>query len=303
MKIKYILLWFENDIDWAISKKDFLKSIIEENGFEWVEPSIYKTETEFSGKYNDYDLILVDYKLVDGATAGKQGSDIIAKIRSADCLTNIMFYSQHGEKPLRIEIASKGLDGVFCVDRREFVDRFEQIFITNIKKIEDVNNLRGLVMAETADLESLKEKIIKKYDDASCPEKKKIIKELLKNMKASSSKNTVFLESKIADENTSFNELLDIFDFTKKSIIVHQINHRNKSPVGVFIFDDFKNDIIIKRNLLAHVIEKRNELGEVFLESEKTGPAKLVFTQDEAKRIRQDITKYRIELEKILKSI
>jgi hypothetical protein len=56
------------------------------------------------------------------------------------------------------------LDGVFCAHREEFLDKFEKLFNANIRKVEDVNNLRGLVMAETADLEEIKDEIIKLYD-------------------------------------------------------------------------------------------------------------------------------------------
>lgn len=299
MKIKFYLLWFENEPSWVDGKIEDVKNIIEENGFEWIEPTIYKKESEFKGNYNDFDIILIDFRLVSGKKSGQTGSDIINKIRTTDCFTNIIFYSQEGEEILRQEIASNNLDGVYCVDRNDFLDRFEKIFRTNIKKIEDVNNLRGLVMAETADLESMKEKILELYDHASCPMKEKITKKVLKEMKESADTHNTFLASK--NEKTPFKELLDRLDLYKKSLIVHRINNRS-TPIARFVHSKFDEEIIVKRNLLAHVTEKKNVSGEIYLESKKGKGQKLIFSQDEAKKIRKDISKYRNELQKIINS-
>ena len=299
MKIKFYLLWFEDQQDWIDSKIEDVKDIIEENGFEWVKPTICKKESDFSGNYNDFDIILIDFRLVSGKKSGKTGGDIINKIRTTDCFTNIIFYSQEGEPVLRKEIANKELDGVYCVNRPDFLDRFEKIFLTNIKKIEDVNNLRGLVIAETADLESMKEEIIKLYDNASCPKKITITKNILKEMVDSANSHKTFLDSK--DEGTPFKDLLDKFDLSKKSIIVHRINNRN-TPIAKFVHSKFNEEIIVKRNLLAHVKEKKNASGEVYLESKKLKGQKLTFSQDEAKKIRKDISRYKNELQKIIDS-
>ena len=299
MKIKFYLLWFENEPTWVDGKIEDVKEIIEESGFEWVEPTICKKESEFKGNYNDFDMILIDFRLVAGKKSGQTGGDIISKIRTTDCFTNIIFYSQEGEAALGGEIASKSLDGGYCVDRTNFLDRFEKIFLTNIKKIEDVNNLRGLVMAETADLENMKEEIIELYDKASCPKKTSITKKILKEMTDSAGAHKTFLDSK--NENTPFKDLLDMFDLTKKSIIVHRINSRS-TPIAEFVHSKFNEEIIIKRNLLAHVKEKKATSGEIYLESKKLKDAKFIFSQDEAKKIRKDISKYKKELQKIIDS-
>ncbi len=298
MKLKFYLLWFENEPEWVESKIDTIKEIVEEYGFEWTQPNICKKKEEFSGDYNDYDIILMDYKLVNGNTEGQTGANIIEKIRSSECFTNILFYSQNGEDDLRKEISLKNLDGVFCVNRGDFIEKFEKLFINNIKKIEDVNNLRGLVMAETADLEKVKEEIIELYDSINCSHKKGITKKVILNMVDSNNKGKTFLDSK--NEDTPFEELLDYLDLHKKSIIIHRINNRT-SPLCEFNHKEFNENIIVKRNLLAHVREKIVEDASgrrIILESEKNGD-KLIFSQSEAKKIRIDISKYRDELEKL----
>lgn len=292
MRIKFYILWFENEPTWISGKIDDMKEIIEESGFELKNPIICKKENEFDGKYDDFDMILVDYRLVDGKRDGRTGADIISKIRE-DCFSNIIFYSQHGEEDLRKEIAQKNLDGVFCVDRTDFLDRFEKIFLAYIKKIEDVNNLRGLVMAETADLESLKVEIIELYDLVDCSKKKEITKKIIEEMLDNANNHKDFFESK--DENTSFKELLDKLDLYRKSMMIHRINNRN-TPMANFNHSTFNEEIIIKRNLLAHVMEGKKADGRIILESRNK---KLIFSQDEAKKIRKDILKYKSELEKI----
>ena len=299
MKLKFYLLWFDDEESWIDAKIGYVREIIEENGFEWVEPTICNKEEELDGSYDDYDIILMDYSLVHGRKEGKTGADIINKIRTEGNFTNILFYSQYNVSELRQQIAEKNLDGVFCSNREDFLENFEKLFLTNIKKIEDVNNLRGLVMAETADLESIKNEIIEIYDNVSCTKKKEIIKKLLKKMTELNKKQKDVIDSK--NENTPFKELMDLFDLYKKSYIVHKINYRRESPICDFTLTDFDRDIIKKRNLLAHVKEKivKGASGKkIVLESEKNGE-KLIFTRKEAKKIRKDISKYKKELEKI----
>ncbi len=214
--------------------------------------------------------------------------------------TNILFYSKHGEAELRAKIAEKQLDGVFCAHRDDFIDEFEAVFLTIIKKTADINNLRGLVMAETADIGSIKEEIIELYDKIKCQKKKNIKKKILTNMVDSIKGNLIFLEKK--NEDTPFKELMELFDLSKKSRIIHNINKR-----GAFVCDfthqKFDECIIQKRNLLAHVKEKIIGTGskkKIVLESKK---GKLIFTHEEAKKIRKDLSKYKKDLEKIKGSL
>lgn len=295
MRIKFYILWFENEPTWVAGKTEDVKEIIEENGFEWVQPTVCKKEGEFNGNYNEFDMILVDYRLVDGERDGQTGADIIGKIRE-DCFSNILFYSQKGEADLRKEIADKNLDGVFCADRSDFLERFESVFFSYIKKIEDVNNLRGLVMAEAADLESLTAEVIEMYDGVACQKKKEYTKKVIEEMLASANDQKTFFESK--DENTTFKVLLERLNFYRKSIIIDRINRRG-TPVSSFAQITFYEEIIAKRNLLAHVIESKKD-GKVVLESKDK---RLIFSQDEARKIRKDILKYKTELEKIKKSL
>jgi len=302
MRLKFYLLWFENENEWIDSKIDSIKEIIEEHGFEWVPPKICKNEEEFTGNYDEYDMVLMDYALTQGRTDGKTGANVIKSIRSKECLTTILFYSQYGEKKLREEIANRFLDGIFCADREGFLEKFEDLFVSSIKKIEDVNNLRGLVMAETADLEGTKEEIIDLYDSISCPKKKEITKEILSNVRNSNDSTKKFLDSK--SEDSPFKEILHLLDLYKKSTIVHKINSRGES-ICDFLHEKFDEEIIQKRNLLAHVKEKiiENDSGkEIILESEKSGK-KLIFSQEEAKKIRKAICNYKKELEKLRDSL
>lgn len=302
MRLKFYLLWFEDSEDWIESKIDSIKEVVEEHGFEWVPPTICKNEEGFTGDYNDYDMIFMDYALAQGSADGKTGANIIKSIRLKECLTTILFYSQHGEAKLRKEIANRFLDGVFCADREDFIGKFENLFVTNIKKIEDVNNLRGLVMAETSDIEGIKEEIIDLYDSISCSKKKEITEHILSNIKDSNHKTKEFLDSK--NETTPFKEILSLLDLYKKSMIIDKINSRSEA-VCDFTHSDFDEKIIQKRNLLAHVKEKTINDGstkKIILESERDGK-NLVFSQEEAKKIRKDISKYKQELEKLRDSL
>jgi hypothetical protein len=295
MRIKFYILWYENEPVWIEGKINDIKEIIIGNGFEWVDPTVCKKDADFNNDYDKYDMILVDYRLADGEGKGKTGADIIDKIRER-CYSNIIFYSQKGEDVLRKEIADRDLDGVFCSNRDDFIEKFEKVFIAYIKKIEDINNLRGLVMAETADLDQQLISIIEQYDKITCPHKKKIKNKVYQAQIENADKQKDFFTEK--DETTPFEDFIEIIDFNRRSMIVNDINKREE-PLSAFKYSTFLDDIIKKRNLLAHVHETIQN-GEVVLKSKNN---RFTFSPRAAIKIRNDILKYKTELEIIKRTL
>lgn len=177
MTLDYKILWFEDEPAWyeaiLTEIEEFLKGI----GF-LLESLRLDNGKELNGNFDEYDLILIDYNLL-----GEKGDDLIENIRNHQIFTDIIFYSQAGEQKVRDVVKEKGVDGVFCAGREQdpFLEKVFKVIKTTIKKVEDINNVRGLVMAHTSELDRKMEEVIdiliSNMDDDESNKQKSIIKD------------------------------------------------------------------------------------------------------------------------------
>lgn len=154
MKIEYRILWIDDSEEWVESKLEGVQEYLFEHGFVLehdVFPA-YDKDIDFS----KYDIIAVDCNLSDS----ERGIDILKVIRDKDIYTEILFYSLDGESVLRAEVSKNKIDGVYCAYRDDAIDTLKGVILTTIKKTQEINNLRGLVMAETSELDNIMKLIL-----------------------------------------------------------------------------------------------------------------------------------------------
>lgn len=153
MNTTFRILWFEDEPTWFRMEQMRIKEILKNH---YLIPDISRKDgeefdvTELTG--NDYDLILMDYKLA----AGKTGDTIVSAIRENDILTDILFYSS--EEQNMLSALSKGMpliDGVYLTKRDYtiFTEKAEKLIGKIVKRSEDVVNLRGFVLDNTSNFE------------------------------------------------------------------------------------------------------------------------------------------------------
>lgn len=162
MKIKYNILWVENEPDWLESIVDEIQDFVEDLGFKF-------TYEVASGRndiadYNKYDLILMDLNLASEPT----GDEIIQEIRSMNIYTDVVFYSASGIATIRSKGKDKELEGVYYSGRNKdlFLEKVRGVIMTTIRKTQDLTNLRGLVMAEVSELDVMMSDILSIYFDS-----------------------------------------------------------------------------------------------------------------------------------------
>lgn len=154
MKLNYYILWVEDDNSWYETTTELFRETVEGHGFN---PIIKRKKTldEVIQELVDdglkkYDIFLIDFNLRNSA----DGSSIIDFLREKNIYTDIIFYSS--DKQTIIEsIKERELEGVYHSDRKEIEDKFEKVFLTTIKKIEEINSMRGLIVGETSDLDEM----------------------------------------------------------------------------------------------------------------------------------------------------
>lgn len=153
MNTVFKILWFEDQVSWFNMEKMRINAILKDH---YLIPEIDRKDgddfdiNEVTG--NEYDLILMDYKLAEGTT----GDTIVSAIRRNDILTDILFYSSDEHNMLAaITQGMPPIDGVYLTKRdyEIFTQKVRKLISKIVKRSEDIVNLRGFVMDGTSDFE------------------------------------------------------------------------------------------------------------------------------------------------------
>ena len=254
MKIEYKVLWFEDQFESMEGYFERLQELVRSQGF--IPEFTHRGNVTQTGieelsyqlnNYNPYDLIIFDCDL--GAESSS-GLDIAAGLRRR-IYTDMIFYSGKAPTELRKLLYEHKIDGVFIVHRDNFYDEIEPIVDAHIKKMSDLNNLRGVVMASTSEMDiQLRENLISKLKSLNEKDGMKCFSKAKKKLKESFSGRT----SKI-DGIESLDDLITVIkdprivDFNRVRLIFFSA------------CDEVEGKTLLEDNEVLHqVINKRNDL-------------------------------------------
>ncbi len=291
MKLKYKILWIEDEkISIKIKARNIRRYLEDEYGFECLESDITILDyEEFNQNYilnnqikidsdiDKFDLLLVDFNLGEEEHTGDK---LIQIIRDSNIYSEILFYSSDLDSLLE-RLNKHFIDGVFTSVRDELEDKIKKLIKVTIKKVQDVNNLRGLIMAEVSELDRIKEQIIIKYANKNkCGTLEKYI---LKTLEKSYNDKT---KDVIKYTDSPIDEIIDklYIDSDKKARTIKKVDNS-------FSEIEYRKNILKIRNKFAHLEEKDNMVGDI------------EFTEKNCIKIRKDIKRYKGLLKNIEKSI
>ncbi|CAN8139504.1 Response regulator [uncultured Thiomicrorhabdus sp.] len=256
MKLDYKILWFDDLPEHVKSMEEGISTRLARLGFnlevEWIKE--IKDEGSFFSnlsKRNDIDLILMDWNMgqnkPDGATLSQ-------KIRRHS-LTEIIFYSSASKADLRKAIFDKGIDGVFCFNRAELVHQTVGVINTTIKKILDLNHLRGLVLGTVSGFEGKISELLENSLE-KLASKNEFIEQIKAQLKKQLEENKVKIDAIDANDTKT---LIDYRGFTSAQqyhAICKLISERTNFDPGILILSDilklYRTEVIEPRNALAH---------------------------------------------------
>ena len=329
MNLKYKILWFEDDED--IIKVDIgplIITFLNELGF-----SLEIVHHLNGERLNDLiadkniDLIVTDLNLGEYET----GERLIDHIREGNVLTEVLLYSANANE-INAIVANKGWieRASFSVGIANLTDKLKNIISLTIKRNQDVNNTRGLVIAETIDLEHKIERILLKYFSAvgeeGLEEKKKVLLEGIHSKKIEKHKIDIDEISKINFAEIQILIDKDILTASNSFDALHSILKEKLKEVNLALnaggvleetkatlntqkaelttikteLNGFREEILKIRNTLAHVKEEVGEDGIPYLNSVNADGTVIKFDSAKYIEIRRNLHKHRDNLDKIL---
>lgn len=287
MNLKYRILWIENEEDWVESIEDQIQEYLEDLGFVYERKLIAKEEQDIS--YNDYDLILMDLNLADQPN----GAELISKIRDLGVYTDVVFYSASGIDELRAKGREKELEGVFYSGRTPdtaFVNRVKAVIDATLKKVQDLNNLRGLVMAEVSELDAVMDRIIPSY--FSTAEKMELFhKHITANRETTLQKSlNCTNKCQLTWRGKDIQEIVSLLDSSQKARAIKIIIEQSRPDLysESNFYEEYNATIITPRNELAHCKSELHDGQEILL----TRKGDKCFNEAFFKEIRKNILKY-----------
>ena len=253
MKIEYKILWLEEDISWLRVPKNRIEREIESYGFIPLINTINDCDLT-KMKYNDYDLILVDYNLNCGSE--NRGNNILTLLRNRKILADAIFYSNTDIATLYEKVKQDKISNVSIFDRAVFndenIDQIYEIITYYLKKDLDLNSMRGIMMSEVAKFDNKIWEILSKITDVEslipyvrCRTKiqktdfDNMSNEVLREKLISKNDSTAFLTSSMRSKL-----LKNLIKKMSKDSDVY-----NSSYESLKVFYD---EIIKERNALAH---------------------------------------------------
>ena len=274
MKSTYTILWLDDETDYLDSiDTDNLKSTIRSWGF-LPEIKLLEKPSKFMryAPFQNIDLIVIDYNL---DAYGKYGQAFIQKVRDHDVYTEVIFYSSQPSSDLWNIVKEGKLEGIFISDRQNVIAKIEKVGRQSVRKVLDLDNMRGIVMAEVGEIDHIMDSVIRLgIRDLTGDDKQKVYDEFHDQVKSQLKTNCKDMEA--FHKRPSIRRMLSLCDSYKRWRLLRSII-KLSSKMDNKAFRKYGEDILKPRNLLAHGKPKKkgkdgyafSNNGESYLYNEK----------------------------------
>jgi CheY-like chemotaxis protein len=295
MRLNYKILWFEDDEGFFESlNRDDISRHLDAKGFNTEIKRMGGGEAlqTVLGEARKSDLLVIDY----GLEESHFGDELIAQIRGGNINTEVIFYSAKGVGDLRKFVYDKELDGVYCRPRDGITQEVLPIIDSTIRKILDLENSRGLAMAELGELDLVMNEIIITVHGSSEEGQAFIrgkMRERLQGQVESLSKGLEKIDT------LPIEELVEHLDSYKRLNTMVSICKELKLTSHQEKLNGFDKNVIFPRDCLGHGIPEETETGCIFRHRGK----EYVYDEESSATLRNDFRNFRRCLEDLLKEI
>jgi len=293
MRLTYSILWFDDDqSSFESIDLDYVRDELYSLGFTLKVVPVHNSESFNSyTPFKDFDMIIVDFNLGD-----EQGDTFIEKVRNNDVYSEIIFYSFTEASDLWKAIHDRQLEGVFVTNKKSIETKVARVARQSVRKVLDLENMRGIVMSEVGDLDALLEDIFIRAMNA-LPEKKQH-EVFCRFHEKTGEQHGKFSESLAAFKQTpSIEGLLALCDSDKRWQNFNRVKKHHELLNSKKLEGDYSQEILWPRNCLAHGRPERCSDGSLmFRHSSK----EYLFDEDISQKLRKRIIEYKNALTEIL---
>ncbi len=159
MQLEFTILWVEDQPEEVVGFPDTLRRRLRDLGFtlKFINArnvGELRQKVDEDVEDDDVDLILVDFDL---GVNGENGGDAAVEIRERFKHREIVFYSGKSPGALRKVAFEKNIDGVYFGHRPTLAVDVVSVIENILRKVVDISHMRGIVMAETSEIDYLME--------------------------------------------------------------------------------------------------------------------------------------------------
>jgi hypothetical protein len=296
MKLTYSILWFDDDEEYIASVDlDPVNDAIKSWGFTPNIVMVSKPE-DFMGNapFKEFDLIAVDYNL---EAFDEHGENFIEKLRQHDVYTEVIFYSANRSSELWDAVRDKELEGVFIASRTSGgeITKIINVARQSVHKFLDLNNVRGLVMAEVGNIDEQLDMIAKKFfNHLDVKQRVSLVdRYVLKVCSQNSGRSGNVSKLKGSKDIAS---LLEHLESAKKWNMCQSLSKESKQ-LDLSAVGDYQKEILKPRNFMAHGIPVLQNDGSLMFEH--FGES-YNFTENVSISLRKRLQYYSAQFEEIL---
>jgi hypothetical protein len=292
MNLNYSILWFDDD-------QEFFESLdmapvldeIQSWGFVPQIEAVHSSE-EFNAHepFDKFDLIVVDFKLGD-----ELGDTFIKKIRDNEVFTEVILYSFSESSDLWNAIHQRQLEGVFITHKSGISQKLIRVARQSVRKVLDLENMRGIVMSEVGDLDALLESIFIGAMKGIDPEhQQKVFDRFHEKADEQAQQQNAAIHA--FKENPSIEGLLNLCDSDKRWQNFNRVKKLHTVLNAQKISTDYQAAILWPRNCLAHGMPERKDDGSLLFRHKDK---EFIFNDAIGQAIRHKILEYKLAFSQI----
>lgn len=261
MNTFFKILWFEDEVTWYNMEKIRINAILQQH---YLTPQIVRKNgddfdiNDLTG--NDYDLIMMDYKLAEGTT----GDTVVTAIRKNNILTDILFYSSEEHNMLAaISEGMPSIDGVYLTKRdyTVFTQKAESLINKIVKRSEDIVNLRGFVLDGSSDFEVRIREILNIVWNKFTEEEQKILEEAVQKTIKRNDVRDQKTKEKVLETNPTFPAAVNNIHFFSHSDRLYLLEKAIKILLEKYGLSSEKEFASFKSSYEKEISNYRNALG------------------------------------------
>ncbi|QRN82761.1 hypothetical protein JR338_10100 [Chloroflexota bacterium] len=298
MRLTYSIIWFDDNEDYIDSlDKDEIDKIIKEWGFQ---PNIlYLSDPKKFGSlspFREFDLLVIDKHIEHS----QEGEKFISELRNSNVYTEVIFYSASEIDSLWKSIYEERLQGVYVSDRQSILSKLKEVGYQSLNKILDIENMRGIVMAEVGEIDQTFDEITELAINISSSDE---LEEFYNDFFDDKRDHLIDQIKSLANfkENKSLGNLVPLCDSNKRWKNFRRLIKKHNEIMSYNLNGDYPKDVLKPRNFLAHGIPKKSATSnDVIFEFQKK---QFVYNDSIGKKIRRDLLQYKLEFQKVRNNI